>query len=188
MSVPFNPRTMGCRCDECPLRGKKPVPPEGPLNPELVIVGEAPGALEETKGLPFQGPSGQLLNEMLKENGTKRERVYVTNTLFCRPEVPDLQGPKRYDLPTYVAWLRKTNTAEKRRAKKERRSPQVLNSPLECCRPHLRLELLYFERRATGPNGLVVVPVGAFALQATTGKKKISKWRGSPIPIDIDLL
>lgn len=57
----------------------------GPANADLMIVGEAPGEQEDRQGLPFVGPSGNLLNLMLKAIGLEREQVYVTNTIFWRP-------------------------------------------------------------------------------------------------------
>lgn len=56
-------------------------------NPEakLVLVGEAPGAEEDRQGLPFVGPSGKLLDAMLRSIGLSREEVYITNILPWRP-------------------------------------------------------------------------------------------------------
>jgi uracil-DNA glycosylase len=74
-----------------------------------VIVGEAPGAGEEKKGEPFVGPSGMLLNEMLRKVGVDRKRVFITNALLCRAETPGVEGSKRFDVNTYLAWLRLQN-------------------------------------------------------------------------------
>jgi|TARA_R110000787_G_scaffold242065_1_gene348216 DNA polymerase len=59
----------------------------GTGNPEakLVLVGEAPGAEEDRQGLPFVGPSGKLLDAMLRSIGLSREEVYITNILPWRP-------------------------------------------------------------------------------------------------------
>ena len=56
-------------------------------NPEarLVLVGEAPGAEEDRQGEPFVGPSGKLLDAMLRSIGFAREEVYITNILPWRP-------------------------------------------------------------------------------------------------------
>ena len=61
-------------------------------NPEarIMFVGEAPGAEEDKKGIPFCGPSGQLLDKMLSAIGLTREgptdsSFYISNTLFWRP-------------------------------------------------------------------------------------------------------
>lgn len=50
-----------------------------------LFIGEAPGAEEDRQGEPFVGRAGQLLNAMLFAVGLKREDVYITNLLKCRP-------------------------------------------------------------------------------------------------------
>lgn len=59
---------------------------------QWMVVGEAPGEQEDLKGEPFVGPAGQLLDAMLAALGLSREaegpaaeRVYIANTLKCRP-------------------------------------------------------------------------------------------------------
>ncbi len=56
-------------------------------NPEakIMFVGEGPGADEDRQGLPFVGPSGQLLNKMLESIGLNRDSVLISNTVFWRP-------------------------------------------------------------------------------------------------------
>jgi len=81
----------GARCDECSLRECPVVPPTGPKDAKLVVIGEAPGAQEEKQGEPFVGPSGQLLDYALKKNGVDPKEVYKTNVVMCRP--PDNREP-----------------------------------------------------------------------------------------------
>lgn len=52
---------------------------------EVVFVGEAPGAEEDLRGLPFVGKAGQLLDRMLAAIGLDRDSAYITNILFWRP-------------------------------------------------------------------------------------------------------
>ena len=52
---------------------------------DWMIVGEAPGADEDRQGEPFVGRAGQLLTAMLAAIGFRREEVYITNILKCRP-------------------------------------------------------------------------------------------------------
>ena len=53
---------------------------------KVMIIGEAPGAQEDIQGIPFCGPSGQLLDRMLAAIGlNRRESVYISNTVFWRP-------------------------------------------------------------------------------------------------------
>ncbi len=52
---------------------------------DLMIIGEAPGAEEDSQGEPFVGRAGVLLNAMLLAIGLKREQVFIANILKCRP-------------------------------------------------------------------------------------------------------
>ena len=58
-------------------------------NPEtasIVLIGEAPGEMEDMSGTPFVGRAGKLLNDFLDEAGISRERdLYIINTVKCRP-------------------------------------------------------------------------------------------------------
>lgn len=54
---------------------------EGPLHPNLALVGEQPGDQEEVAGRPFVGPAGKLLDRALAEAGLDRASVYVTNAV-----------------------------------------------------------------------------------------------------------
>ena len=57
-----------------------------PSTAKIVLIGEAPGEMEDETGRPFVGRAGQLLNDFLKEAGISRdEDVYVINTVKCRP-------------------------------------------------------------------------------------------------------
>lgn len=57
----------------------------GPLSAEIMIIGEAPGEMEERKGVPFVGPSGAELDRFLESVRLNRERMYVTNLVKERP-------------------------------------------------------------------------------------------------------
>ena len=182
----YDARLAGCLCDECPLRSKRPVGPEGPADADLVIVGEAPGPQEEVRGRPFIGPSGMMLDDLLQKAGTSRDRVFITNALCCRSEVPGETGQGRVELKRYMAWLRTQNVKIKREWKQLKKAgpAPLIKSPFDCCRPRLLAELRWFEDRArdTGrPNGAVVVPVGNYALTALSGKAGIMKYRGAPL-------
>jgi len=68
------------------------IPPIGPSDAKLAIVGEAPGAQEERLGLPFVGASGHLLDELLARNGHHRELCYITNVVKTRPRNNDFSA------------------------------------------------------------------------------------------------
>lgn len=58
----------------------------GASSADLMFVGEGPGREEDLKGEPFVGRSGQLLDRVLHEElGVSRDRVYIANTVKCRP-------------------------------------------------------------------------------------------------------
>ncbi len=57
-----------------------------------MLIGEAPGQNEDLQGEPFVGRAGQLLTEMLRAIGLKREEVYIANMLKCRP--PNNRDPQ----------------------------------------------------------------------------------------------
>ena len=57
----------------------------GPLNAQIMIVGEAPGADEEIAGIPFVGSSGTELTRMLHEAGIVRSECFLTNVCKYRP-------------------------------------------------------------------------------------------------------
>lgn len=58
----------------------------GPKNAEIMVIGEAPGAEEEAKGIPFIGQSGQYLRSILQAAGVDDKKVFFTNACRCRPE------------------------------------------------------------------------------------------------------
>ena len=61
------------------------VPGEGSPNAEIMFIGEGPGFHEDQQGRPFVGAAGQLLTEMLQLIGLRREDVFITNVVRCRP-------------------------------------------------------------------------------------------------------
>jgi DNA polymerase len=61
------------------------VPGEGRSTAEIMFIGEGPGFHEDQQGRPFVGAAGQLLTEMLGTIGLRREDVFITNVVRCRP-------------------------------------------------------------------------------------------------------
>ncbi|MBI5957001.1 MAG: uracil-DNA glycosylase [Chloroflexi bacterium] len=80
-------------CTACALSRSRTrtVPGEGPDNPSLLFVGEAPGWHEDQQGRPFVGPAGRFLEELLASIGLKRDQVWIGNIVKCRP--PDNRDP-----------------------------------------------------------------------------------------------
>lgn len=58
---------------------------EGNPDARILFIGEAPGAQEDIEGRPFVGRSGKLLNNILQLAHVKREDVFITNIVKCRP-------------------------------------------------------------------------------------------------------
>ena len=54
---------------------------EGSSRAEVMLIGEAPGDVEDRAGHPFVGPAGKLLDTALLEAGIDRTRVYLTNSV-----------------------------------------------------------------------------------------------------------
>ncbi len=194
----YDPRSWGADCDKCSLNGNTVVPPTGPLDAKLVLVGDAPGPYDVSTGRAFSGPAGIKLDELLYAvrnspdkalfGDIKREKVRLTSALLCRPENKGKLVKKKWDLNEYMANWRKQNTALKKMG-----VPPV-KSPFECCKPRLMNELMISEgaSAASGaPNGVVVMPLGNWALQVLTesegkkGKASITKYRGSILPVNV---
>lgn len=94
-------------CSACPLSGSRrnTVPGEGnPACPDIMFVGEGPGAEEDEQGRPFVGEAGQLLDKMIGAMGYKREEVYVTTLVKCRP--PGTRIPLPEEMNTCVSYLK----------------------------------------------------------------------------------
>jgi uracil-DNA glycosylase family 4 len=73
------------RCQELAATRKNVVFGAGNADAELMFVGEAPGASEDERGLPFVGRAGKLLETLLGEIGMARKDVFIANVLKCRP-------------------------------------------------------------------------------------------------------
>ncbi|RZJ26350.1 MAG: DUF4130 domain-containing protein [Haliea sp.] len=76
-------RELTNHCRECPIGAcaTQSVCGEGPLQAELMFVGEQPGDQEDLQGRPFVGPAGQLLDRAFDELGIQRDQVFVSNAV-----------------------------------------------------------------------------------------------------------
>ena len=73
----------------------------GDINSPLMLVGEAPGELEDISGCSFQGEIGSLLKKMMSAINIKIENVYSTYSINFRPpedRKPNTQEIKRYSI------------------------------------------------------------------------------------------
>jgi DNA polymerase len=87
-------------CTLCPLyhSRKRAVPGEGPVNAEIMFIGEGPGFHENEQGRPFVGAAGKFLEELLAKIGLQRDQVYITNVVKCRP--PGNRDPQPSEVET----------------------------------------------------------------------------------------
>jgi uracil-DNA glycosylase family 4 len=76
----------GARCWECPLQKKPMAPTQGPKDSDVILVSRSPGFHEAMAGIPFSGPSGKVLDHLLKQNGVTRNEIRITNTVLCAPD------------------------------------------------------------------------------------------------------
>ncbi|MBA2363517.1 MAG: uracil-DNA glycosylase [Chloroflexia bacterium] len=74
-------------CQLCPLSKTRThaVPGEGDPDAPLMLIGEGPGYNEDKLGRPFVGAAGKFLEELLATAELKREDVFITNVVKCRP-------------------------------------------------------------------------------------------------------
>ena len=92
-------------CEKCVLHfsRKKAVPGEGPVNAEILFIGEGPGFYENEQGRPFVGQAGKFLEDLLGQIGLKREQVFITNVVKCRP--PQNRDPLPDELAACAGYL-----------------------------------------------------------------------------------
>lgn len=72
-------------CETCPFISRPFAPTSGPEHSDTIIVSRSPGYHEAMAGRPFSGPSGQVLDHMLKEQGVSRKDIRLTNVILCAP-------------------------------------------------------------------------------------------------------
>jgi uracil-DNA glycosylase len=135
------------------------VPPCGPVNASIMIVGEAPGADEESKGIPFVGASGQELDRMLGEAGISRSECFITNV--CRTRPPG------NDITKFFAKSKAQSTRDHVLIAGKYASAPIVNG----------LAALRKEVDLVKPN--ITIALGNTSLWALTERWGITKWRGS---------
>lgn len=99
--------TMISGCTKCSLHQSrnKTVPGQGCQSPDIMFIGEAPGADEDRQGKAFVGRAGQLLTKMIEAMGYRREQVFIGNILKCRP--PGNRKPLPVEMETCMPYLKR---------------------------------------------------------------------------------
>lgn len=94
------------RCNQCSLHKTRTNIVFGEGNPkvDIIFISEAPGFNEDKTRKVFIGKSGQLLDKMIESINLKREDVYITNIIKCRP--PKNREPSEKECNTYIEFLR----------------------------------------------------------------------------------
>src|SRR5215211_8548650 len=94
-------------CHACPLSAGRTrvVPGEGPVDAEVMLIGEGPGYYEDQQGRPFVGAAGQFLEQLLASIGFKRSDVFIANVVKCRP--PSNRDPMPEEISACSTWLGK---------------------------------------------------------------------------------
>jgi DNA polymerase len=94
-------------CDHCRLAGgrRNAVPGEGDPDTEVIFVGEGPGQNEDRQGRPFVGAAGSLLEELLGMIGWRRDEVFITNVVKCRP--PQNRDPEPDEIAACQPFLKR---------------------------------------------------------------------------------
>lgn len=86
MSAFIKPKAPRADCVNCPCKHSAIVSVKTNKNAKMIVLGEAPGRMEEERGEFFVGPSGRLVDSGCSRFGINRDRdLHVTNTLLCRP-------------------------------------------------------------------------------------------------------
>lgn len=96
-------RIRGCTACSLARTRTHAVPGEGPLDAEVMLIGEAPGMNEDRQGRPFVGQAGAFLEELLAAAGYCRDDVYICNVLKCRP--PGNRDPLPAEIEACSAFL-----------------------------------------------------------------------------------
>lgn len=93
-------------CQKCRLHKTrtKVVFGEGSLKNKIVLIGEAPGKNEDLQGRPFVGSAGKVLDRMLSLSGWRRDDVFITNVVKCRP--PNNRDPLPEEIKSCFPFLR----------------------------------------------------------------------------------
>ena len=96
---------QAAECTRCKLHfsRKHAVPGSGDPHTSIMFIGEGPGFHENQQGLPFVGAAGNFLDELLGEAGLKREEVFITNVVKCRP--PGNRDPQSEELEACKPYL-----------------------------------------------------------------------------------
>ena len=95
------------KCKKCDLHitRKNTVFGEGNLNSSIMFIGEAPGKNEDLSGRPFVGRAGKIFDMLLNSIGLRRNDVYISNVIKCRP--PKNRNPLKIEIKMCYEYIDK---------------------------------------------------------------------------------
>jgi len=152
-------------CKLCPTRTTT-VPGEGSAQPEILFIGEGPGADEDAAGRPFVGAAGQLLTKMIVAMGLRREDVFIANVIKCRP--PGNRTPEPDEVGACLGYLRAQIAILK---------PKVIctlgNTPLRALTGDESLGITRWRGKRLDFHGIPLIPTfhPSYLLRNEAGKK-----------------
>lgn len=116
-------------CKKCSLykTRKNVVFGSGNLNSKIFLIGEAPGKNEDEIGIPFCGRAGEILNNILSLISLKREDIYITSVLKCRP--PKNRQPKKDEIEKCGFYLE--------------RQIEIIDPEIICCLGRISLKFIF---------------------------------------------
>ncbi|MDA3960024.1 MAG: uracil-DNA glycosylase [Planctomycetota bacterium] len=155
-------------CERCGLCAKrtKVVPGEGAAQPDILFIGEGPGADEDRQGRPFVGAAGQLLDRMIVAMGYAREQVYIANVVKCRP--PGNRAPEPGEVADCLPYLERQIEALQ---------PKVIctlgNTPLRALSGNPQAGITRLRGKPFEYRGYTVIPTfhPSYLLRNDAGKK-----------------
>lgn len=170
--MPFDPTTLGARCDVCPLGPKgdlrkddwRPVKCETHDGAKVLAVAESPDPEEVQHGRPLVGQSGSEWNRALAACGRRRVEVDLDHVIACRLPGQASGAMRRLD-----------KAVDKLNKKRLKEGLEAVPHPMTCCRPRL------LNVASKYPN---IITLGKTATTALTGSSSsIQSTRGGPLRI-----
>lgn len=144
------------------------IPPAGPLNAPIMLIGESPASEEMKQGLPFVGPSGRLLNQFLAKAGIDRGQLRIVNAVPCRAPADHFDQHRKEDL----TWGRSLLEEEVHRATANgcRVLVPLGDNPLAWISPSLPQPPSWSDDEG----------------ESKSTRSRVGVWRGSLVPYDED--
>ena len=186
----YDPRKFGAKCDQCPLRGNTPVPPEANPGATICLVSDTPSTEDVREGRLFAGVLGQELQRSLNSAHIQRRELHITSVLACQPprnELTDLlaklASENRLRQRRNVAKKKQYEIAKKKQPNAEEPEYEsLIASPVDCCRPRLLSEAHGFKNFITfgGHAAKQVMNTSMSMLALRGGMAELAAAKGLP--------